>query len=154
MRTCFVFLSVVLLVACQRDTVQEAVLVPGASMGPVRLGATRADLAALGLSVGGDPSGQAGDQASYAGPFTLIFDAAEHVESVAVDLSRLSRGLHFASSTLAQSTTYEEAIAALAPCDPPRPYVGGTSTTCQGGGVHVERSSVQHAPLRIRVLKK
>lgn len=139
--------------ACRREAIQEAILVPGESLGPVRLGATRAELNGLGLTVRGDPSGQGGDQASFAGPFTVIFDPAERVESVAIDLSRLTDGLRFGDAKLEAGTSYEAAVGALGPCEPARPYVGGTVTSCRSGGVRIERSTAPRAPLRIRVLR-
>ncbi len=145
-------LALALLCACNRDAIQEAALVPGESIGPVKLGSTRAELNTLGLTVRPDPSGQAGDQAGFAGPFTVILDVNERVESIAVDLTKVPKGLHFGASRLMPETSYEDAVTALGPCEAAVPYVGGTATACQGGGVRIERSTLPRAPLRIRVL--
>lgn len=151
MRSLWFFLC--LLVACNRDSIQQAELVPGESIGPVRIGATRAELSTLGLTVRGDPSGQGGDQAGFAGPFSVILDATEHVESIAVDLTKLPKGLRFGAATLHPETSYEAAVVAFTPCEPARPYVGGTATSCQGGKLLIERSTLPRAPLRVRVLR-
>lgn len=143
-----------LVLACSRnETLDDAVLVPGKSLGPIKLGVTRADVDATGLVVRIDPSGQGGDQVNFAGPFTVIFDAAGRVESVAIDLNKVRRGVHVGGALIPPDATLETATTALGPCEFPQPYDGGMAVSCQGGTLRIERSQNEHAPLRLRVLR-
>ena len=143
-----------LLSACTRnETLDEAELTPGQGLGPVRLGMTRAELVQAGLVVRFDPSGQGGDQASFAGPFTVIFDPSEHVESVALDLNKVRRGVRVDGIWIEPRASYERAREVLGPCEAPRPFEAGTTTSCRGGQLVIEKSQNEHAPLRIRVLR-
>ncbi len=143
-----------LLGACTRnETLDEARLVPGESLGPVRLGSTRADVDRTGLTVRIDPSAQGGDQVNFAGPFTVNFDPSGHVESIAIDLNKVRRGVQVGSALIEPKDTLETALQVLAPCEPGMSYHGGTAYRCQQGTVRVERSLNEYAPLRIRVLR-
>jgi hypothetical protein len=110
------------------------VLVPGKSIGPVRLGLTRAEVDALGMAVSPDPSGQLGDAVRHVGPYRVVF-SNERVSQVEFVLSTSPRGVRVGEKTVPPTAKPKDAAAALPGCGAEVAAEGGTIIACDGVSV-------------------
>lgn len=122
------------------------VIVPGQSIGVIRIGMTRADCKRLSLELKSHPSGQFGDAVSVAGPYLIVFEG-DRVASVALKLKDTKAGIAIAGQILPVSATLEQVAKALPKCGDVEVREGGTVVTCAGGTTLVkcgaEDSSVE-----------
>jgi hypothetical protein len=111
---------------------EAPILIPGRSIGPIRLGMTRREAATIGLEVKPHPSGQMGDAVRLVGPYYVVFDD-DRVASVAFTLTGSPTGLVFEGKTLAPTLSIDEVARALPNCGPVDVREGGTIIPCAGG---------------------
>lgn len=105
-------------------------VVPGVSLGPVRVGMTRAELSALG-SVQNDPSGQLGKNVQVLGPYFLTL-ANDVVTTVEMTPSENDTGVRIGNTLLTASTSFEDALVTLGSCKR-EPVLDSVSATCKNG---------------------
>ncbi len=121
-------------------------VVPGQSIGMIRIGMTRADFKQLGLDLKPHPSGQFGDAVSVVDAYHIVFDG-DRVVSVALKLKDSPSGISIAGHVLPPSAPLEQVIKSLPNCGDVEAREGGSVVTCAGGTTLVkcgaEDSSVE-----------
>src|SRR4051812_13287796 len=100
-------------------------LVPGRSIGPLRIGMNRDELSHSGFEVKPDPSGQLGDAVRVVGPYHVVFHG-DRVASIEVKLGDLRAGLSVGGRVIPPGSGIEDVTKALANCGPPEAREGGT----------------------------
>ncbi len=106
-------------------------IVPGQSIGPIRIGSSRAEVDALGVL---------SPHPMYSGmtiPYTVYYDDADAVHQVEVTLMRAATDIHVGSTVIPRTATMEEAKTLLGDCVDNEPADGGTTSTCRDGGLQV-----------------
>ncbi len=103
-------------------------LVSGVSIGPVRVGMTRAELDGLGL-----PTKRGSIPAEIlVGPYVATFDG-DRVGSVQVALDELPGAVRVGGAVFDRTAKTAAIIAKLQGCSPPESNIGATVTACEGG---------------------
>ncbi|RLB45961.1 MAG: hypothetical protein DRJ42_28785 [Deltaproteobacteria bacterium] len=106
-------------------------IVPGQSIGPIRIGSSRAEVEALGVL---------SPHPMYSGmtiPYTVYYDDADAVHQVEVTLMHGATDIRIGSAVIPRSATMEEAKTLLGDCVDDEPADGGTTSTCRDGGLQV-----------------
>jgi hypothetical protein len=114
---------------------KEIELVPGASLGPIKLGMTKADVDALGILT---------VHPQYSGmtiPFTVYYDKDGKARDVEVTLKHATADVKIGTVIIPRTATYDDAKKLLGDCKDNPPAIGGTTTVCRGGGVKVSYGS-------------
>lgn len=104
-------------------------VVPNESIGPLRLGAARSDVDALGLLR---------VHPRYSGmtvPYTVGYDAAGHVDKIQVSMLHASGEVRVGGVTIPHTATLAQARQLLGDCIDSPPAEGGTTSVCRGGAV-------------------
>ena len=126
--------------ACERPTSaapspKTIELVPGASLGPIKLGMTKKQVEALGiLKVHPQYSGMTI-------PFTVWYDKDGKARDIEVTLKHAPNDIKIGTVIIPRSATYDDAKKLLGDCKDNPPAIGGTTTVCRGGGVKVSYGS-------------
>lgn len=121
--------------ATTASTGAELELVPKTSFGPIRLGASKADIEALGiLKVHPQYS-------AMTVPFTVYYDGAGKAKRIQLSLQHAPADVRIGSLVIPRSATFADAKALLADCKDEPPAIGGTTTKCRGGAVNVSIGS-------------
>lgn len=116
----------------------------GVGIGPIRLGATRASLALLGLA----PRPSNDPQIVNYGPYTVHIGEGDAVDWVEIALSSrvVPGGLAAYGRALpADPTTLKPVLALIGSCDPAQNTDGGERALCDHGGLTVIRRSAGDA---------
>jgi hypothetical protein len=110
-------------------------LVPNASFGPIRIGATKAEVDALGIL---KPHPQ---YSAMTIPFTVSYDDAGKVKRVQLTLKHAPGDVTVGSVTIPRTATFDDAKKLLGDCKDEPPAIGGTTSKCRGGAVSVQIGS-------------
>ena len=109
---------------------------PAASLGEIRLGMTRKQVAALHLAT--KPSTNPHTQT--VGPYEVVYGADDTVNFVSIELRHAPRGLVVGDKAIISDATTAEAAAAFADCGKMEIRTGGNVVTCENGGAMVLES--------------
>lgn len=110
-------------------------LVPKTSFGPIRLGASKADIEALGiLKVHPQYSGMTI-------PYTVYYDAAGKAKRIQLTFKHAPANVKIGSLTIPRTATFADVKSLLADCKDEPPATGGTTSKCRGGAVNVSIGS-------------
>ncbi len=111
------------------------VLSPGEGIGPYALGMSRSAVRALGADAREVSPRELGVDG-----FTVMFDEdapAGVATSIRTRLADAAGGVRVGTAVLPNAATYAQVIAAVGPCEARVALRGGSTTSCQGGGVRV-----------------
>jgi hypothetical protein len=129
-----------LLAACERPSsaapaAKEIDLVPGASLGPIKLGMTKPEVEKLGiLKVHPQYSGMTI-------PFTVYYDKSGKARDIEVTLKHASADVKIGSVIIPRTATFDDAKKLLGDCKDNPPAIGGHTTVCRSGGVKISYGS-------------
>jgi hypothetical protein len=126
------------------------VVVPGRSIGPVRIGMTRKDCVDAGLTLAPDPSGQLGEAVRVAGPYQMVFQA-DRVASVTLKIKESRAGIDVNGEIFSATASLEQVAKALPKCGPVEVREGGRVVTCSGGTTLV-KSGADDPAVEIQVV--
>lgn len=122
----------------------DVVVVPGQSVGPVRLGMSLAQFEALGLP-------RHPRYSAMTIPYTAYFEHDDRVSSVEVSLRHSPGNVVVGDVVIEKTATVDEAVAALGDCEPPDARVGGTHIRCRNRGLSISIGSGDPDEIWIRV---
>ncbi|MEO7096281.1 MAG: hypothetical protein ABI175_23685, partial [Polyangiales bacterium] len=106
-------------------------LVPKASFGPIKLGATKKEIEALGvLTVHPQYSGMTI-------PYTVYYDAAGKAKRIQLTFKYAPADVKVGTLTIPRTATFDDVKKLLADCKDEPPATGGTTSKCRGGTVNV-----------------
>jgi hypothetical protein len=105
-------------------------VVPGVSIGPLKLGMTRAELKTLGYVA--KPVTPENDGEVIAVIPYLIVLRSEKVASIEATVTQMPRGLRIRGKVLSPRSTFAQVGASFAGCEPLRRGLGGDSFRCEG----------------------
>ncbi len=117
-------------------------VVPGVSIGPLKLGMSRAELKSLGYvakPVTPEDDGQAISVIPY-----LIVLRDEKVDSIEATVTQMPKGLRIRGKVLSPRSTFAQTGAAFADCEPLRRGLGGDSFRCEGKRLLVKSGGGSH----------
>lgn len=121
--------------AAPAPTGKEIELIPAASLGPIKLGMTKAAVEALGiLKVHPQYSGMTI-------PFTVYYDKDGKARDIEVTLKHATADVKIGGVIIPRSATFDDAKKLLGDCKDNPPAIGGHTTVCRGGGVKVSYGS-------------
>ena len=126
------------------------IVVPGQSIGMIRIGMTRADCKRLALDLKPHPSGQFGDAVSVVGPYHIVFES-DRVVSVALKLKDTKAGIAIAGQILPASASLERVTKALPNCGSVEMREGGSVVSC-GGGTTLVKCGAEDSAVEIHVV--
>jgi hypothetical protein len=126
-------------------------LVPGESIGPLRIGMSRRDLSRAGFDVKPDPSGQLGDAVRVVGPYHVVLDG-DQVASIEVKLRDLHAGLSVGGRLIPAGSAIEDVTKALPNCGPAEDREGGTVVVCGGGTTLVKAGAHEPSMIEIQIV--
>jgi hypothetical protein len=112
-----------------RETRNPPRLVPGESIGPIRIGMTRDEVARLGLPVLQHLSGQMGNDFRNVGPYQVVFDQ-DHVVSVSFVLTGSPAGMMVGERLVHPNVSAEDLVKAIPGCGDAELREGGTIFRC------------------------
>ena len=145
MRVAFAIVCMILASGCEQKTARaeasasttggEIELAPKKSFGPIRLGATKADVEALGI-LKTHPQ-----YSAMTIPYTVYYDPAGAAERVQLSLKYAPANVKIGSVVIPRTATFDEAKALLGDCKDNPPAHGGITSNCRGGDVHVSVGS-------------
>ena len=107
----------------------DVILVPGTSLGPLRLGALKREIAALGL-LQTHPRFSA-----MTVPYNVAYDGAGKAKRIGVSLKYAPGDVRVGATTIPRDASYDEAFALLGDCKQGPPMIGGGQAACRGGAV-------------------
>jgi len=110
-------------------------LVPKTSFGPIKLGAKKADVDALGI-LKTHPQ-----YSAMTIPFTVYYDAAGTATRIQLTLKYAPGDVKIGSLVIPRTATFDEAKRLLGDCKDGPPTHGGTTSTCRNGDVKVSIGS-------------
>lgn len=113
----------------------EIELVPKTSFGRIRLGATKADIEALGILK---------THPQYSGmtvPYTIYYDKAGAAQRIQVSLKYAPADIKVGSVIIPRTATMDDVKKLLGDCKDEPPAIGGTTSKCRGGDVNVSIGS-------------
>jgi hypothetical protein len=113
----------------------EVLVVPGAMVGPIRLGMRRDEVEALGVLR------RHARYTQMTTPYQVGYDDAGRVEIVMVSLLSAPAAVRVGAVTLPRGTRFHEARALLGDCSEPEIGFGGGTFTCRGGLIEVSGGS-------------
>ncbi len=120
-------------------------LVPGTSVGPVRIGMSKAEIEALGiLEVHPQYSGMTL-------PITAYYDDAGKAKTVEVSLLNGNRDVVIGDVTIPRSASVDDIRKLLGDCEEPQVNKGGTIHSCREGGVLITIGSASPSEIWLRV---
>lgn len=114
---------------------QAIELVPKVSFGPIRLGASKADVEGLGI-LKEHPS-----YSAMTAPYTVGYDAAGKAQRIQLSLKHAAADVTLGTLTIPRDATFREVKALLGDCKDRPPARGGTGSDCRGGLVGVSIGS-------------
>lgn len=118
-------------------------VVPGVSIGPIRLGMTRTEVGKLGLA---DAPGFTAS-VRMIGPYEVVFDK-DVVTAVSLDLGKTTSGVHIGDKVIPRAATLA-AAAKLAPsCMAPAVVEGGTVIWCANHALIIKQGEGKTAKVR------
>jgi hypothetical protein len=130
-----------LVAACERPSsaappkAKEIELVPGASLGPIKLGMKKAEVDALGiLKVHPQYSGMTI-------PFTVYYDKDGKARDIEATLKHAPADIKVGTVIIPRTATFDDAKKLLGDCKDNPPAIGGHTTVCRSGGVKVSYGS-------------
>ena len=126
-------------------------LVPGQSLGPLRIGMTRGDLAKAGFEVKPHPSGQLGDNVRVVGPYQVVLDG-DKVASIEVRLGDLSGGIAVAGRVIPAGAGLEQLTKLLPGCGPAEAREGGTVVACGGGTTLIKVGTDERPAIELQIV--
>jgi hypothetical protein len=97
-------------------------VLPGKSLGGIKLGATRDQLGAT-----------FAETTRAIGPYTVVFDRDGHVETVMLALVAHGHGIRIAGKRIAAATPLEQLVKLVPGCGPIESLIGGRIAKCAGG---------------------
>jgi hypothetical protein len=106
-------------------------IVPGQSIGPIRIGSTRDEVAALGVL---SPHPQ---YSAMTIPYTVYYDDAGVVHQVEVTLMHAATDIDVGGTVIPRTATMGEAKTLLGDCVAAELAIGGTTSNCRDGGLQV-----------------
>jgi len=110
-------------------------LVPKVSFGPIRLGASKADIEALGvLKVHPQYSGMTI-------PYSVYYDTAGKANRIQLTLKYAPGDVKVGSLTIPRTATFDDVKSLLTDCKDQPPATGGTTSKCREGTVNVSIGS-------------
>lgn len=112
-----------------KDRLDAPRLVPGKSIGPIRIGMTRDEVGRLGLPVLQHPSGQMGNDFRDVGPYQVVFDR-DHVVSVSLVLTGSPAGMLVGQRLVDPNVSVEDLVKSIPGCGEPESREGGTIFRC------------------------
>ena len=110
---------------------------PAASLGQIRLGMTRAQVAKLGLAT--SPATDTSTTQTV-GPYYVVYDNNGTVDFVSVELRHTRHGLMNGHKVIASDATIAEAANAFSDCGKLEMRLGGNAIVCEHGGISVLES--------------
>src|SRR5688572_16768623 len=144
MKTTLIPAALLLAIACSTPRSPDRAAPRGdtaRSLGPIHLGMTRDEVAAVGIEVKPDPSGQFGDAVHWAGPYRIVFDDAGIVSSIETALAAHSPGIRVDNRELPPDVDLAAAAAKLGTCDPVDHAEGGDMIACDSGKTLLKQPS-------------
>lgn len=136
MNTTPIFAALLLAIACNTPRSPDRAAKPAdtaRSLGPIHLGMTRDEVAAVGIEVKPDLSGQFGDAVQWAGPYRIVFDDAGIVSSIETALAAHTPGIRVDNRELPPDVEIAAAASKLGTCDPVEHAEGGDMIACDSG---------------------
>lgn len=127
------------------------VLVPGQSIGPIRIGMGREEVGQLGLEIRPHPSGQLGDNVRLVGPYYVVFDQ-DHVASVAFTLTGSRTGIMVAGRSIPATVSLDELSKAIPDCGPTEEREGGKVISCGGGRTFVKSGAEDPTVVEVQIV--
>jgi hypothetical protein len=116
-------------------------VVPGVSIGPLKLGMTRAELSTLGYVA--RPNGYDSNDVIERIPYVVVL-RREKVDAIEATLTQMPRGLRIRGKVASPRSTLAQVAALFADCGPLRNRLGGSSYRCEGKRLLVKSGGGSH----------
>jgi hypothetical protein len=110
-------------------------LVPKTSFGPIRLGATKTEIEALGI-LKTHPQ-----YSAMTIPYTVYYDKAGSAQRIQVSLKHAPADIKVGSVVIPRTATMDDVKKLLGDCKDEPPAIGGTTSKCRNGEVNVSIGS-------------
>jgi len=125
-------------------------VIPGQSIGLIRIGMSRADFKRLGLDLKPHPSGQFGDAVGVVDAYHIVFES-DRVVSVALKLKDTRSGITIAGQLVGPGATFDQIAKLLPNCGDVEVREGGTVVAC-GGGTTLVKCGAEDSSVEIQVV--
>jgi hypothetical protein len=123
------------------------ILTPGASIGPIRIGMSKAEIEALGIL---------STHPQYSGmtiPISVYYDETGNAKTVEISLTHSDKDVSVGDVVIPRSAGVNEIRELLGDCEEPKTNKGGTMHACRGGAMSIAIGSGNAEEVWLRIDK-